>query len=94
MRPGGPEPEPAEHPGYGIWPCGNAWHTTRKAWGLPVDSCPDCPNRWWAVDGTGCPEEYALLAEIDWLRSRLDTAREALERDGDWATLGEIATQP
>lgn len=69
QRPGGPEPEYAEHPGFGIWPCKNPWHTARRTEGLPMtDECPDCPNRWWAWDGTPCPEEYALLAEIRWLR--------------------------
>lgn len=67
MRPGGPEPDYAEHPGFGIWPCGNAWHTSRN----PTGKCPDCPNPWWASDGTACPEEYALLTEIRWLRGRL-----------------------
>ncbi len=67
-RPGGPEPSYAEHPGYGIWPCGNEWHTRRRTFEEPTGECPDCPNRWWAWDGSECPEEYALLAEIDWLR--------------------------
>lgn len=74
-RPGGPEPPYAEHPGYGIWPCDNPWHTARRPDNdLPL-RCPDCPNSWWAWDGTECPDYYALLAEIRWLREQL-TQRE------------------
>jgi hypothetical protein len=66
MKPGGPTPEWAEFPAFGIWPCDNAWH---KSVARPGTKCPDCPNEWWAVDGTECQEEYALIAEIVWLRS-------------------------
>ncbi len=67
LKPGGPPPEFVEHEGYGLWPCANEWHGARRVEGIS-DTCPDCPNTWWAFDGTGCPEEYALIAEIDWLR--------------------------
>lgn len=60
-------PDYAEWPNYGVYPCDNEFHSTPRP--LVPRRCPECGNRWWATDGSECPEEYALIAEIDELRA-------------------------
>ncbi len=77
------EPEFVEHPGYGIYPCPNPWHTT-KSQDQVTGECPDCPNPWWAVDDSECPEEYALIAEIDVLRKQSEEYKHELDIISEW----------
>jgi hypothetical protein len=83
-------PKYAEWPDYGIYPCDNIFHTTQdlRPIGEPPPKkprkCPDCGNQWWAVDGSECLEEYALIAEIDNLREeirRIDERRNRREEE-------------
>lgn len=61
-------PDYAENPNYGVYPCAAEWHRQRQE----LDTkCPSCKNGWWALDGSDCPEEDALLVEIDELRREL-----------------------
>lgn len=55
--------EHADH--YYAWPCENVWHRSSPDVMGRKGACPDCTNTWWAVDGTECPDEYAMMARVD-----------------------------